>query len=283
VWLYPVGGILIVSDRRSDPEGGAYVPPEDHVFPACYPGTLHYLHMLPETAGLDALDLCGGSGVGAIRFARTAASAATADVAPRATFFAAFNARLNGVAIASYCGDMYAPLEGRRFDVIAAHPPYAPSAGRVSIARQAGPAGEDVIRGAVAGLPQHLRVGGLAMIVGRGSDRAGRRFEDRAREWLGDAAPEFDVLFGIGGAYSIEEVVASMHLSSSSEADDSAAAMTDRLRALDIEQFVFGALMVSREGGTVTQPPHRLEISERTRADDFRPLFANRRAQRRSA
>jgi methylase of polypeptide subunit release factors len=280
VWLHPAFDIPIVTDRRSDPDESVYVPAEDEIFPACFPGTLHYLGMLSAPTGLDALDLCGGSGVGAIHFARTAAFAATTDVTPRAAFFAAFNAALNGVKVASFCGDMYAPLDGRQFDLIAAHPPYAPSVGRLSIARHGGVAGEDVIRRAVEGLPRHLRVGGLAMIVGRGYDREGRRFEERAREWLGEAAPDFDILFGLGTAHTIEDIVESFGQTGSKDASASPATLGERLRALAIEQFVFGVLMFSREREPVTQPPQRLEISERTRADDFRPLFARRRAAR---
>ena len=39
VWVYPVDGFVVASDRRDDPDGNPYSPPEDVVFPAIYAGT----------------------------------------------------------------------------------------------------------------------------------------------------------------------------------------------------------------------------------------------------
>ena len=60
VWLYPVDGFLIASDRRDLPEYSSSQPAEDVVFPAIYAGTLRFLALLPGTKSGDALDLCGG-------------------------------------------------------------------------------------------------------------------------------------------------------------------------------------------------------------------------------
>jgi SAM-dependent methyltransferase len=114
----------VVSDRRDDPDGGEYTPPEDVVFPAIYAGTLRFLKLLPEARDAEALDHCGGSGIGALHLARTARTAVTADLTERSAFFAEFNGRLNGVKIESLCGDLYVPVAGRQFDLITAHPPF---------------------------------------------------------------------------------------------------------------------------------------------------------------
>jgi hypothetical protein len=39
VWLYPVDGFVIASDRRDDADGGIHCPPADSVFPALDEGT----------------------------------------------------------------------------------------------------------------------------------------------------------------------------------------------------------------------------------------------------
>src|SRR6516164_7483125 len=47
VWIYPVAEFVVASDRCSDPEGDAFTPAEDVVFPAIYQGTLRFLRLLP--------------------------------------------------------------------------------------------------------------------------------------------------------------------------------------------------------------------------------------------
>ena len=44
---------------------------------------------------------CGGSGIGALRLARTAKSAATADITRRSAVFADFNAQFHGTYLFS--------------------------------------------------------------------------------------------------------------------------------------------------------------------------------------
>src|SRR6185369_4257091 len=130
------------------------------VFPAIYAGTLRFLRLLPQGRDLETLDLCGGSGIGALHFSRTVRAAATADITERAALFAEFNARLNEAAVSSFCGDLYSPLSGRKFDVISAHPPFVPATGQNMVYRDGGNTGEEITRRIVEGLPTHLRAGG---------------------------------------------------------------------------------------------------------------------------
>lgn len=82
----------------------------------------------PRLPGASVLDLCTGSGLLAIEAARRGAREVTAvDVSRRAVRAASMNARLNGVSIRALRGDLFAPLGGRRFDVIVSNPPYLPS------------------------------------------------------------------------------------------------------------------------------------------------------------
>ena len=115
--------------RLEDAEGNAFAQPNDAVFPAFNHLTMRFLRTLPDARGADALDLCGGCGIGALHLARTARAVASADLTQRAAFFTEFNARLNGVAIESLCGDLYAPAGARTFDLISAHPPFIAAVG----------------------------------------------------------------------------------------------------------------------------------------------------------
>ena len=78
------------------------------------------------------LDLCTGSGVIAVSLAREYPSAqvVATELSPQAAALARRNAARNGVAdrVEIRDGDLFAPVAGERFDVIAANPPYIASA-----------------------------------------------------------------------------------------------------------------------------------------------------------
>jgi SAM-dependent methyltransferase len=280
VWIYPADGFVVASDRREDPDGGPYAPPEDVVFPAIYPGTFRFLRLLPEARDGQALDLCGGSGIGALRFSRTAREAVTADLTERSAFFAEFNARLNDSCMSSLCGDLYAPVLGRQFDVISAHPPFVPATGPNMVYRDGGETGEEVTQRTVEGLPAHLRPGGTCVIVCVARDTQEQAFERRARDWLGAAADEFDVIFGLEKILSVEEVVESMRKRGQEIGDSEAQQLFTRLRSLGTRQFVYGALFLRRYLQPVAQPPARIRISPEAGAQDFDRLLAWRHHSR---
>jgi methylase of polypeptide subunit release factors len=274
VWVYPADGFVVASDRREDPDGEPYTSPEDVVFPAIYPGTFRFLRLLPAARDGQALDLCGGSGIGALRFSRTAREAVTADLTERSAFFADFNSRLNETGVSSLCGDLYAPVPGRQFDVIAAHPPFVPATGPNMVYRDGGETGEEITRRTVEGLPEHLRPGGTCVIVCVARDTQEKPFEQRARDWLGAAAGEFDVIFGLEKILSVEEVVESMRKRGQEISEKTAVELLARLRSLGTRQFVYGALFLRRYAQAVGQTPARIRISPEAGAGDFERLLA---------
>ena len=77
------------------------------------------------------LDLCTGSGVIAVSLARefAAAQVVATEISPAAAALARKNATRNAVAdrVEVREGDLFAPVRGERFDVIAANPPYIAS------------------------------------------------------------------------------------------------------------------------------------------------------------
>lgn len=277
VWLYPVDGFVVASDRRSDPDDDPYERIEDVVFPAIHAGALRYLDLLPEAAGGEALDLCGGAGAGAFRLSRTARSTVTADLAPRATRFAEFNARLNGLDVASLAGDLYEPVAGRQFDVIAAHPPYVPAAGPTLVYRDGGGTGEEVTRGIVLGLPAHLKPGGRCAILCMGCDSAEGPFEQRVRGWLGEARDEFDVVFGHEATYTVEDVVGLIGKRDETVGDDEIRAFREHFVETGTKQFVYGVLRIERLATASPREPLRLAMGPRETAADLEPILARRR------
>jgi hypothetical protein len=274
VWVYPADGFVVASDRRDDPDGENFQPATDVVFPAIYGGTLRFLQLLPDACTGEALDLCGGSGIGALHFSRSARAAATADVTERSAFFAGFNGRLNGIAIESFCGDLYQPVAGRLFDVISAHPPFVPATGQNMVYRDGGDAGEEITRRVVAGLPAHLRHGGTGVILCVACDTKERTFEQRAKQWLGDAADEFDIVFGMEKILSVEEVVESMRKRSGCLGGEETRQLFARLRSYGTRQFVYGALFLRRCARGHAPEPFRIQLAPDGKAADFERLLA---------
>jgi release factor glutamine methyltransferase len=72
------------------------------------------------------LDLCTGSGVLALSLAPDATAVAAVDSSRFAVAMARANAAFNRRPVEVRCGDLFAPLAGRRFDMIISNPPYLP-------------------------------------------------------------------------------------------------------------------------------------------------------------
>lgn len=80
-------------------------------------------HLAP---GLRVLDLCTGSGLLAVVAALHGAESFAVDVSRRAVLSVRLNAALNRVTVTALRGDLFAPVAGRRFDLIVSNPPYLP-------------------------------------------------------------------------------------------------------------------------------------------------------------
>ncbi len=118
------------------------------------------------------LDLCSGSGILAIVAARGGAGHVTAvDISARAVVNTWLNAKLNGVSVEIVRGDLFAAVEGRKFDVIVSNPPYLVSASeelptRGSLqALDAGPTGRILIDRICTEVDAHLAPGGVLLLV----------------------------------------------------------------------------------------------------------------------
>jgi methylase of polypeptide subunit release factors len=281
VSIYPIGGLFIASDRRTFLGGRHCQVTVDIVFPAYDSGTLQLLRLLPAAEGGEALDLCSGSGIGALHLARKGVRATTVDITERSAYFTAFNAKLNGIQIEILRDDLYEPVAGRRFDVICAHPPWVPSTGDAMVFRDGGDTGEEIVQRVFAGIPHHLRQGGTAIVVSLGRDGRDARYEQRVRRWLGVAGDECDVILGVDKMLSVDDMVASMRRLHFNDDDEKAERMVARFRALGTQQFVYGAVFIRRTGAVVAEPPLRLRMRRTATAGDFERIFAWRWRRRR--
>ncbi len=125
--------------------------------------------------GTSVLDLCTGSGALAIAAALGGAGDVTAvDVSRRSALAVRINAALNRVRVRVLRGDLFAPVGGRRFDMIVANPPYLPSSGIAvdglpdrgpARAWEGGAGGRAFIDRIVEAAPRHLTSGGELLMV----------------------------------------------------------------------------------------------------------------------
>ncbi len=157
--LVPViGGLLLTGVPPTYPaykrmKGRAYLG-ED---------SLRLARALPSTRGSHVLDLGSGCGIQGILASRDAAEVVCTDLEQRSLELTALNAKLNGRAggVEILAGDAFAPVAGRRFDLIVTLPPYLPELpGAPDAVVAAGRDGLGLLRRLVAAAGDHLRPGG---------------------------------------------------------------------------------------------------------------------------
>jgi ribosomal protein L3 glutamine methyltransferase len=158
----------------------------------------------------SVLDLCTGSGCLAIIAAMTFPDAVVdaVDLSPEALEVAALNVDDSGLAgrISLHRGDLFAPLAGRRYDLIISNPPYVDAEAMAALppeylheprmALAAGEDGLDVVRRILADAPRHLAPGG-ALLCEVGTDRPAleEAFPDLPFLWLDTAESEAEVFW----------------------------------------------------------------------------------------
>lgn len=111
------------------------------------------------------LDLGTGSGIGAITAARWSQAVTATDISDAAARCVRINALLHDVVdrIDVFVGDLFAPVAGRRFDLVLFNPPYLPGWPRDAFDRAF--RGGDVIERFLAALPDHLAPAGRALVL----------------------------------------------------------------------------------------------------------------------
>ena len=158
--LMPFAGLIVASDEaaaRFDPVMG--------------PGatTLQLWRAVAVDEGASVLDV--GCGAGSLALAAAGAGAGTVvgtDIDPRAADFGRFNARLNGLSDATFVvGDRLEPVEGQRFDLVVAQPPFVPRPPSVTATTylHGGDRGDELAWSIIEALPEALAEGGRAVVL----------------------------------------------------------------------------------------------------------------------
>ncbi|MCC6658008.1 MAG: 50S ribosomal protein L3 N(5)-glutamine methyltransferase [Rhodocyclaceae bacterium] len=174
------------------------IVPRSHIAGLLFEGAL--APWLGEPEALEsALDLCAGSGCLAVLLALTFPrarvdgvdiSAAALEVAARNVADYGLEARIELVR-----SDLFAGLEGRRYDLIVSNPPYVTGAAmralpaeyrhEPTLALAAGEDGLDIIRRILAEAPRHLQPDGILLVeVGGNSAIVESAFPNLPFAWL---------------------------------------------------------------------------------------------------
>ncbi len=117
------------------------------------------------------LDVCTGSGALALVAAGERADATAIDVSRRSVATVKLNAALRRLRVRSLRGDLFAPVRGRRFDVVVTNPPYVPAEDDTLPTRgparawDAGSDGRALLDRICAEGPEHVAPGGVMLIV----------------------------------------------------------------------------------------------------------------------
>jgi SAM-dependent methyltransferase len=184
-------GLLLAHDHAA---AGAPLP-SDHVL-AVNPTTINLAQLTVRRPARTALDLGCGNGVQALLLARHAEQVTGVDVNPRALACARFNAALNGVENVTWLeGDFFAPVAGRRFDLVVSNPPYVISPESRLTFRDGGREGDAVSREVVVQAAAHLEEGGHATVLCNWGLRAGEAWQAPPRRWVAGAGCDALVLY----------------------------------------------------------------------------------------
>ena len=181
-------GLLFLHDR-ADPQG-----PGDQVA-AVGPASATLAKLMVRRPVQRALDLGTGCGVQALVASRFAEQVVATDVNERALATAAINARLNGITnVELRRGDLFEPVRGEAFDLIATNPPFVISPETSQVYRDSGLEGDSLSKQVVGLAAEHLAPGGFATILCEWIVRAGDEWVDAPRGWVADGGCDALVL-----------------------------------------------------------------------------------------
>lgn len=180
--LRPYDTGLVVSDLGSDVTGSPVLA--DHVL-GVGAASVTLALATPRDTVSSALDIGTGSGVQVLHLATHAAHVTATDMSARALAHARMTLALSGVEAELLRGDLLNPVRGRRFDLIAANPPFVVGPPRQDFDyRDSGRGGDGVTETLVRELPASLAAGGTAVILASWLHRRGEPWRERVAGWL---------------------------------------------------------------------------------------------------
>jgi len=209
---------------------------------------------MPRAPVDAALDLGCGAAPVALLLARVARRVVATDVDPRALALARFNVRFaRATNVELRQGDLFEPVRGERFAVVAAQPPFVAlreGAARSTFAH-GGARGDELPLRMLGGLGEHLAQGGRAIIASDWPAFDGEPLDARVRAALGGAPANVAVL--ASPSKNLDEYctlyAAAEHTTLDAAFASAAMAQRDHLDALGVRGIVFAFVVVEPATG----------------------------------
>ncbi|MDQ2694100.1 MAG: PqqD family peptide modification chaperone [Pseudomonadota bacterium] len=181
VLLVPFGDRLVAADLYPQMASATHF---DHVL-TLNPAARYLLNFTIRRCFGSTLDLCTGCGIQALAAAAHSGQVIATDINPRAIAYTAFNARLNGFTnVECITGDVFAPVEGRTFDLIVCNPPFVLAPTRRYLYRDNDMELDHFCRRLVREAPAYLNEGGCFQMTCEWAELAGQPWQARLAEWF---------------------------------------------------------------------------------------------------
>lgn len=179
----PYHGLLFVADMPARIRMGAA---DDFVLGVSQSSVLMAHTVVPRPAP-RALDLGTGCGILALLASPASERVYATDKNARAVAFAAFNARLNGVANVEFrTGDLFEPVAALRFDLIVSNPPYVISPRARYLFCDSGLRGDEFCRQVARLAAGYLEEGGYCQIMSNWAHGSGQSWTEPLTGWFDD-------------------------------------------------------------------------------------------------
>lgn len=247
-WRFPlhlelVNQLMIVSDPQGrDPATVMAVGGSTQLLAAaCY----------PQKDVDRILDLGCGSGALALLMSAACREVVATDINPRALQLARFNAALNGVRNVEWrLGNLFEPVAGERFDLIASQPPFLPRAPATPqvLYLHGGARGDELVLDLLAQAPAYLAPGGMTIVL---SDFP--LLDEPLHQRLRAAIPERGLML----LHAEHATAAATHVTlygstRSPQAARDSLAMYRHLQALGVAHIVQAVVVIYPGAGTLT-------------------------------
>lgn len=276
VTLFPADGFLAVCDppARIDAQD-----PEAVLWPN--PTTKLLANFTIRCHSRATLDLGTGNAMQAVSAAGHSDQVVATDLNPRAVEYAKFTARLNGIEnIECLTGDGFAPVAGRKFDLITSNPPFFIRPSHAFLFCDNPMDLDQLCRRFVKEAPEHLHEGGYFQLLCEWAVIRGQSMHERVTEWMQNTGCDAWVIKGHVQDLSeyAQELISRTRSSPDGDAELYASYM-EYYRSRNVEAIQDGAIAMRKRSGRnwilieelsdIPKGPFGESVQEMFRARDF--------------